>query len=333
MVDFITAATTRPISRRHAWRTLAAFATGLAMASGVLAQPVPQVQFQAPGFYRFQLGAFEITALSDGTVPQQLDQLMHAPANQIQELVHERFGQLPMETSMNAYLVHTGEQLLLIDTGAGHSFGPEVGNHLLRNLAAAGYAADQVDAILLTHIHGDHSGGLTDAQDRALFPKATVYVAQQELDYWFSDTAKAQAQPQHLAMFDAGRAALAPYLAAGRVRGFANGASLFKGVQAIASPGHTPGHTFFQLLSRGQIMEVWGDVVHAAEVQFSQPHITIDYDTDPAAAAKARLTAFAQAAQHGYWVAAPHIAFPGIGHVRQVNGHFEWVSANYSLGL
>lgn len=332
MVDFITAATTWPLSRRHAWHTLAALAAGLAMAAGVLAQSVPQAQFQAPGFYRFQLGAFEITALSDGTVPQQLDQLMHAPASQIQQLVGERFGQLPLETSMNAYLVHTGAQLLLVDTGAGHSFGPGVGNHLLRNLAAAGYAADQVDAILLTHIHGDHSGGLTDAQGRALFSNATVYVAQQELDHWFSDKEKELALPQHRAMFDAGRAALSPYLASGQVRGFASGAQLFQGVQTIASPGHTPGHTFFQLQSQGQTLVVWGDVVHAAEVQFPHPHITIDYDTDPAAAAKARLTAFARAAQQGYWVAAPHIAFPGIGHVRKLNGHYGWVPANYSLG-
>lgn len=288
--------------------------------------------FQAPGFYRFKLGEIEVTALSDGTVPQHMAQLMVAPDGQVQQLLRDSFQSLPLETSMNAFLLHTGQQLLLVDTGAGSSFGPDVGNHLLRNLKAAGYRAEDIDAVLLTHVHGDHSGGLIDAQGQAVFPKAQVYVAQAELTYWLSDTAKVQAQPHHQPMFDAGRAALAPYMQQQRLRTFQAGKELFPGVSVIDSPGHTPGHSFFKVESAGQTLVIWGDVVHAAEIQFPAPGITIAYDTDPSAAAQMRLAAFEAAARHSHWVAAPHIAFPGIGHVRQRAGQYEWLPAPYSLG-
>lgn len=290
-----------------------------------------QARFQAPGFYRFQLGAFEITALSDGTVPQHMDQLMEAKPGQVRRLLEASFQTLPVETSMNAFLIHTGQQLLLVDTGAGSSFGAGVGNHLLRNLRAAGYSAEQIDGVLLTHVHGDHSGGLIDAQGNAVFPNAHLYVAQAELAHWLSEKARAQAAAHHQPMFGAGRAALAPYFKLQRVRAFTPGQTLFPGIGTMASPGHTPGHSFFHIQSNGQTLVIWGDVVHAAEVQFPAPAITIAYDTDPSAASRMRLAAFADAAQHGYWVAAPHIAFPGLGHVRQKAGQFEWVAAPYGL--
>ena len=292
---------------------------------------VPPAGFQAPGFYRFKLGNIEVTALSDGTVPQQMDQLFAAPAQQVQALFREHHQTLPAETSMNAFLLHTGQQLLLVDTGAGHSFGPHVGNHLLANMRAAGYAAKDVDAILLTHIHGDHSGGLIDVEGRALFPNATVYVSKAELDYWFSDQAKAQAAEHHKPMFDAGRAALLPYVNSARVHSFEGEPMLFDGIRALSSPGHTPGHTFYQVQSDDQTLVIWGDVVHAAEVQFPHPEITIAYDANAAAAAVQRQKAFADAAQQGYWVAAPHLSFPGIGHVRHRKGSYEWLPAPYSL--
>lgn len=312
-----------------AWGHATNTATPMQMAD--IATPV-QARYQAPGFYRFQLGHMEITALSDGTVPQAMDQLMAAPTWQVQQLLRESFETLPVETSMNAFVVHTGQHLLLVDTGAGSSFGPEVGNHLLRNLQAAGYSAEDMDAVLLTHVHGDHSGGLIDAQGRAVFPNAQLYVAKAELAHWLSDSTKARAQPHHQPMFDAGRAALAPYLQQQRVRTFEAGDALFPGISVIGSPGHTPGHSFFRVQSAGQTLVIWGDVVHAAQVQFPAPEITIAYDTDQPAAARMRLAAFQAAAREGYWVAAPHISFPGIGHVRQRAGQFEWVPAPYSLG-
>lgn len=311
---------------------MAAAAHSVAAAAQPAASATQQAGFQAPGFYRLQLGAMEVTALSDGTVPQHMDRLMTAKPGQVRELVAQTFQTLPLETSMNAFLIHTGSQLLLVDTGAGTSFGPAVGNHLLANIAAAGYRADQIDAVLLTHVHGDHSGGLTNAEGQPVFPKALVYLEQREKDYWLSDAELAKAPKNKKPMFAAGRASLAPYLASDRVRTFHGATELFAGIATVPAPGHTPGHTFYKLTSEGQQMVIWGDVVHAAEVQFPEPGITISYDSDEKASAGVRRKAFADASSRGYWVAAPHISFPGIGHVRAQGKGYRWIPATYSLG-
>ena len=89
-----------------------------------------------------------------------------------------------MQTSFNGYLVNTGSELLLVDTGAAGLFGPTLGN-LLANLKAAGYQPEQVDAVLITHMHPDHIGGLMNG-DKLAFPNATVHVDQRDVDFWLS---------------------------------------------------------------------------------------------------------------------------------------------------
>src|SRR5262249_8362930 len=136
---------------------------------------------QAPGFYRAALGSFEVTALSDGTAPRHLDQILSKPDIVVAEYTanHQRE---PIGLSINAYLINTGAHLVLIDTGAGKLFGATSGL-LITNLKAAGYQPDQIDTILLTHIHGDHSGGLSIKGARQ-FPRATVYVDEHDLRYF-----------------------------------------------------------------------------------------------------------------------------------------------------
>ena len=114
---------------------------------------------------------------------------------------------------------------------------------------------------------------------------ADVYLAKAELDFWTSDAARDQAKASHKKMFVEGRAALAPYQAAGRIRTFPGPAELFPGITAIPAPRHTPGHTFYRIESHGRRMLVVGDIVHAAEIQLPDPSVTIDFDIDPAAAA------------------------------------------------
>lgn len=119
----------------------------------------PFVKDQAPGFYRMPLGDYEITALSDGTIPLPLDELYReTTAARVEEALEAAFLKLPVMVSVNAYLVNTGDRLVLIDAGTGPLLGPSLGK-LPQALAAAGYAPEQVDAVILTHIHTDHSGG------------------------------------------------------------------------------------------------------------------------------------------------------------------------------
>jgi glyoxylase-like metal-dependent hydrolase (beta-lactamase superfamily II) len=164
----------------------ASIATALlvTMADAVTAQEaVPQIRKQAPGYYRMMLGDFEITTVSDGTVPQDLDRLMtDTTPEEVRALVTRSHESLPLEVSINTFLINTGSTLILIDSGAGEFSGPKSGGRLRANLMASGYRPEQIGAVLLTHIHGDHTGGLT-VGGQVAFPNAVVYVNEREGDY------------------------------------------------------------------------------------------------------------------------------------------------------
>jgi len=284
---------------------------------------------QAPAYYRLQLGDFEVTALSDGTVALPLDQMMsNISPDDVRKLLKQGFETLPVETSMNAFLINTGSKLLLIDAGAGTLFG-ENGGRLVSNLKAAGYEPSEIDAVLLTHLHGDHSGGLV-VKGKRVFPNATVYLDKADRDYRFSAEAEAAAPANQKTMFSESREELLPYEAAGKVSLFKAGAQLFPGVTTIAAPGHTPGHTLYKVASKGESLVFSGDLVHAAAVQLPKPQATINFDADEAAAASDRETLLAQFARDRTQMAAAHISFPGIGHIRASGTGYEWVPIPYS---
>lgn len=129
----------------------------------------PQSKPLSTGFYRHMLGDFEITVLSDGTVTRPVDKIMSKP-DEIRGILAGDHEAEPYEISVNSFLINTGEKLILVDTGAGELFAPACGR-LVANLRAAGYKPEQIDAILLTHIHADHSGGLSIG-GRRLFTNA-----------------------------------------------------------------------------------------------------------------------------------------------------------------
>jgi glyoxylase-like metal-dependent hydrolase (beta-lactamase superfamily II) len=288
----------------------------------------PQVKTQAPGYYRMMLGDFEITALSDGTVdlkPKEL--LTGTTAAHVGDMLQRSFEGDEVQTSVNAFLVNTGSQLVLVDTGAAKLFGPTLGN-LLANLAAAGYKPEQVDAVLITHMHADHVGGLM-ADGEPAFPNATVHADQADADFWLSPARLAAAPEAEKGFFQGAMASVNPYVTAGRFKGFTGGTDLFPGIRAVAAPGHTPGHTVYAIESKGQKLMLWGDLVHVAAVQFAEPSVTIAFDTDSNVAAVQRKLAYADAAKQGYWVGAAHLSFPGLGHLRGDGDVYTWVPTGY----
>ncbi|MFZ2303019.1 MAG: MBL fold metallo-hydrolase [Gallionella sp.] len=306
------------------------FAALMAFAPPAQAE-APKASTQVPGYYRMQLGQFEITALYDGAIELDVSLLKNAKPADLQRLLSRMFvGSPKMQTAVNAYLINTGSNLVLVDTGAAKLFGPSLGN-VLQNMKAAGYEPAQVDTVVITHLHGDHMGGLNDASGQPLFPKAKVLVSQADNDFWLSqkvaDGAPVKVQP----FFKMARDTAAPYLASGQWKMFTECSTLVPGIRAVKANGHTPGHTAYAVESDGQKLLIWGDVVHAHAVQFAKPGVSIEFDIDQKQAITTRRSLMKAMAASKSLVAGMHLPFPGIGHVRaEGRGSYSWVPIEFA---
>jgi glyoxylase-like metal-dependent hydrolase (beta-lactamase superfamily II) len=296
-------------------RFACAIIAATAMAATAAIGGAPMQKTQAPGFYRTMVGEFEVTALSDGSMPLKVHELLTniTPA-QLDADMARAFLKEPVEFSVNAFLINTGTKLVLIDTGTGPSYGPTVGK-LLSSLQAAGYRPEQIDEIYITHMHGDHIGGLTGKDGKAVFPNAIVRAGKGDADLWLSE-AKMNAAGADKESFRAAMAAFKPYIAAKHFQPIAGDAELVPGIRAIGAPGHTPGHTLYLVSSKDQNLLLWGDLMHVAAAQFPNPAVTIQFDSDSKAAAASRQKVFAEAAAKGYMIGGAHLSFPGLGHLR-----------------
>ncbi|EHK78878.1 metallo-beta-lactamase [Sinorhizobium meliloti CCNWSX0020] len=320
------------ITRRSFMRSASALvAVGSVTGSGTLAiAKAPLKDFQAPGFYRMKIGRIEITALSDGTLKLPLaDLYTNTTHEHAREAMDAAFLGTPTDTSVNAFLANTGERLVLIDAGTGKYLGGALGR-LTINLKEAGYSVSDVDDVILTHIHTDHSGGLSDS-GQPVFPNATLHVNRRDFEFWMKTPADKRPKNVPPQMFTEAADSLAPYLKADKVRLFDDNQDVLPGFGSILRAGHTPGHSSIVVEDAGQKIVFWGDITHGDVLQFDEPGVAIEFDTDQAQAVQAREAAFKEAAEQKYLVAGAHIAFPGIGHMRRDETNYDWVPLNYAL--
>ncbi len=296
--------------------------------AGLVHAAAPMARTQAPGYYRITLGDFEVTALSDGTHVFPVDTVMtNITQQQARQDLADVDLKLPIQGSINAFLINTGSKLILIDSGAGALYGACCGK-LMAHLRAAGYQPEQVDEVLITHLHKDHAGGiLRDGQ--AAFPNAVLRVSQAEADYWLTAANKTRAPDFLSTFFDAAQAAVAPYKAAGHYQPYKDFGPLEPGIDALPAPGHTPGHAAYLVHSKGQQLLVWGDIVHVSGIQFPHPTATVKYDSSEANAQTTRKQLLELVSSKHLMVAAAHIAFPGLGHIRLHQGEYQWLPLNY----
>ena len=282
-----------------------------------------------PGYYRMMLGDFEVTAISDGTFSLPVDKLLtNVKPAQVNRALAKQFLKAPVETSVNGYLINTGSKLVLIDSGASGLFGPTLGK-LQANLKAAGYSAEQIDEVYITHLHPDHVGGLV-VDGKMAFPNAIVRADKHDADYWLSEENMKKAPKDSQGFFQGAMTSLNPYVKADKFKSFEGDTDLVPGIKAIATHGHTPGHAVYAIESKGQKLVLWGDLMHVAAVQFAEPSVTIAFDTDAKAAAAQRKKAYADAAKGGYIVGSAHLSFPGLGHLRTEGRGYVFVPVNYS---
>ncbi|WP_024891706.1 MBL fold metallo-hydrolase [Luteimonas huabeiensis] len=307
-------------------------AIALALAASAAAAPPPAQQ--VPGVQHRAIGPLRVTALFDGIVPLPRQRLRGIDETDMARLQQRDF--VPeagdgVQTAVNAYLVHNGHRLTLVDTGTAGCFGDALGQ-VPDNLRAAGYRPEDVDDILLTHAHPDHICGLLDREGRAVYPRATVWLSREDADYWLDPaTERAATTPEPLRpLLAMARRAVAPYRADARLRLFDAGDTLPGAATAASSHGHTPGHTGFLFEAGDQRLLVWGDLVHYHAVQFARPEASFEADADRAQAIASRREQFARAADGGWWVAGAHLPFPGLGHVRREGAAYAWVPVEFA---
>jgi len=299
--------------------------SGAAAAAALVMTPVanmparasaPASGKQVPGFYRYKVGDYEITALNDGVWNRDLEEgfVKNAPLADVQKALEEAFQPTNVvRIPFTALAVNTGSKLVLIDTGTGGRLVPTAGTYM-DNLAAAGIEPKAVDTILISHFHPDHINGIRLKDERLAFPNAEIQVPASEWAFWMDDGKMSAASDALKSDFDNVRRVFGSI--AKDVKQFEPGKEVAPGITSIAAPGHTPGHTAFAIASGNQSMMTTVDAAAGSSYLFvRRPEWQPIFDMDASTAVETRKHLLDRAAADKMLVAGYHWPFPATGYV------------------
>ncbi len=319
-------------------RRLLAGTASATLAAGLAPLAVPSPGFgaapragkQAPGYYRYMVGDFEINVVTDGaaTFPLPDKFVQNHPKSEVQAAL-AAYHQ-PTETvtvPFTPIVINTGAKLVLIDTG----YGPEMHGktkgrvgQLPANLAAAGIDPKSIDVVIISHMHLDHVSGLRTADGGIAFPNAEIFVPATDWAFWMSD-AEMNKLPEGYtkSVYPGIRKTFAGL--ENKVTKYEAGKEIVTGITTMATPGHTPGHTSFVVASGSAKVFVQSDVTNIPHLFLRNPDWHALYDVDPLAAATTRKKFYDMAAAEKALIQGFHFPFPSAGFVEKEGTQYRLV--------
>lgn len=274
-------------------------AAGVAAATGPIAAPPAATKFNIGKLTAFALHDADFAVDNDGSVF-----AIDGTADEVAKLLKAAGSPDVILLSVNALLVKDQDHLVLIDTG----LGPKAHGVLMQSLKKAGASAGDITDVLITHVHGDHVGGLATADGAPAFPKAKVRMSSAE---W---------------VFMQSQSDLAPLVKtiSAQVQTFEPGAVVAPGITAVAIKGHTPGHMGYEIVNgEDRILDI-GDSAHSSIVSLIRPDWAMGFDGDRAVAKASREKLLSDLSKSHEKIFSPHFPYPGVGTVESEGIHYRW---------
>jgi glyoxylase-like metal-dependent hydrolase (beta-lactamase superfamily II) len=338
MIKPPTTLTRRSVFRAGAGLAVAATATPLLTPASAQADNAGQAGAQAlngGGFYRFKIGDFQATVISDGygQLPIRPILVMNASEAELAAVLKANFMQPVIQITNNILVVDTGGERILVDSGFGEIRGPSFGSFpgLEANLRRAAIPPESIDLVVTSHGHLDHIGGFVTKAGALAFPKAQFVFVDTEWNYWTGSRYESEVngspmpEPFKQATIGAARDNLPPV--ADRSRLVKQGGEITTGVHYVAAPGHSPAHAAILFTSGNAQFMHMGDIAHNPVTSLQHPDWTPVFDYDPAQAIKSRKAVLDRVATDRIVAMGFHFPFPALGHVVRRGAAYHWEAA------
>ena len=319
-----------------------AAALGAAAMTPINSEPAhasaPAANQQAPGFYRYKVGSYEITVVTDGVAVRPIDEsfVRNAKKDDVNAALAAAFVEKDkLTTPYTPIVVNTGSKLLVIDTGTGEAnFEKSKGaaGQFQKNLKAAGIDRNAVDMVAISHFHGDHVNGLLSGDNKLAFPNAEILVPAPEWKFWMDDGEMSRASAGRMQELFANNRRV--FDALGRkVTPYEMGKEVAPGITAVATHGHSAGHTSHVIASGSGKVFVQADVTNLPQLFVRNPGWHASFDQDPKMAEETRRKVYDMLAAEKMMVQGFHYPFPAVAYVEKTGTGYREIPVPWSPTL